>query len=81
MANSNGWWGLHSVFRESREEFDAYVSRPPMACPNDGEPLRNGPSNDSGTAVELFCKFCGYSFPRDFDPPVRMDSGSRVSPL
>ncbi|MGH6654067.1 MAG: hypothetical protein ACRDVE_02545, partial [Actinocrinis sp.] len=69
------------VFEESRQEFEAFVSRPPVACPNDGEPLVNGPSTESGTGIELYCKFDGWQYPRDWHPPVRLDSGSQVSPL
>lgn len=77
---TGGWWGLHSVFEESRQEFEAFVSRPPLACPFCGEPLVNAPSTKSGSGVELYCKFAGdhqYRYPRDFEPPVRLDSGAR----
>lgn len=34
----------------------------PVACPNDGEPLRTGPDGI------LFCPYDGWQFPRDADP-------------
>jgi transposase len=40
-----------------------------MACPRDGEPLRNSPTADSGSGTELYCKFCGWEFPRDWIRP------------
>lgn len=80
QPNPNGWWGLHSVFEDSRQEFEAYVSRPPMACPNDGEPLMNAPSADSGTGIELYCRYCFWQYPRDWQRPVRLDNGGRPSP-
>jgi len=67
----NSWWGLHSVFEQSREEFEAYVSRPPMSCPNDGEPLRYAPATTSGSGVERYCPYCSWQYPRDWNPPQR----------
>ena len=78
---TGGWWGLHSVFEQSRQEFDAYWSAPPVACPNDGEPLINAPSAKSGSGVELYCKYDGWQYPRDWHPPIRMDTGGQESPL
>lgn len=65
------WWGLDSVFKQSKQEFDTYVSRPPMACPNDGEPLTNAPATKAGSGVQLFCRYCHYQYPRDWFPPTR----------
>jgi len=78
---TGGWYGLHSVFEQQRSEFEAYVSAPPVACPNDGEPLVNAPSAKSGSGIELFCKYCFWQYPRDWHPPIRMDSGGLESPL
>jgi len=75
MAETGSWWGLHSVFEESRQEFEAEWSRPPVACPVCGEPLVNAPSTASGSGVELYCRFSGdhdYRYPRDFHPPTRI---------
>jgi hypothetical protein len=71
---TGSWWGLVSVLRHNQQEFDWYRSTPPMACPNDGEPLINGPSTDAGTGVQLYCKYDGWSYPRDWQPPVRPGS-------
>lgn len=79
-----GWWGLHSVFEQSRQEFDAYWSNPPVACPICGQPLVNAPSTKSGSGIELYCNYAGdheFQYPRDWNPPVRLDSGGLVSPL
>jgi hypothetical protein len=72
------WWGLISVLRESRAEFEAYASRPPTACPNCGEPLTNAPTTASGSGVTLFCKFGDFEYPRDYVTPSRPDPGSAV---
>lgn len=68
---AGSWWGLDTVFKQSRQEFEAYASRPPMACPHDGEPLRNAPATASGSGVQLYCKYCGWQYPRDYHPPTR----------
>lgn len=84
QQNANGWWGLHSIFEQSRQEFEAFVSSPPIACPECGEPLKQAPSTDAGTGIELYCDFGGdheFLYPRDWRPPVRLDSGRQVSPL
>lgn len=48
------WYGLLSILREAREEAEAERVRLPMACPEDGEPLRDGP------AGQLFCGWDGW---------------------
>jgi hypothetical protein len=65
------WWGLVSVLRHSKAEFEAYRSAPPMACPNDGQPLVNGPATDAGSGVERYCPYDGWSYPRDWQAPTR----------
>jgi hypothetical protein len=69
------WWGLDSVLKHSEQEFDAYWSRPPTACPVDGEPLINAPSTDAGSGVQLFCRYDGWAYPRDWHPETRMGRG------
>ena len=84
VASTGSWWGLVSTLKQSRQEFDAYWSAPPVACPVCGEPLKNAPSTKSGSGVELYCNYAGdheFLYPRDHHVPVRLDSGSRVSPL
>jgi hypothetical protein len=44
----------------AREE----LSRPPLACPNDGTPLEQGPHG------ELFCRHDGWQWPRDDHRPA-----------
>lgn len=39
----------------------------PAACPNDGQPLLQGPGTDP--SVILFCPFDGWQFPRDWFRP------------
>jgi hypothetical protein len=73
MSEQTGsWWGLINVLKQQEEEFDAEVSRPPLACPRDGEPLKPPPDTAAWTGVELLCKFCGWQYPRDYDRPVRL---------
>ena len=58
MSGQQGsWWGLHSVFEQSRQEFEAFASRPPVACPNCGEPLSYAPATKSGSGVERYCPY------------------------
>lgn len=66
-----GWWQLYSIIEYAKQEFDFYAERPPMACPRDGEPLRNAPPADSGSSTELYCTFCDFEFPRDWTRPFR----------
>lgn len=68
---TGSWWGLDTVLKQSRQEFDAYRSAPPLACPDDGEPLMNAPATNAGSGKELYCRYCGWSYPRDFVMPSR----------
>lgn len=43
MADSLSFDGLLTVLQEAREERAAADAAPPVACPNDGEPLLTGP--------------------------------------
>lgn len=58
------WWGLDSILKEKAGYVDYYRSIPPVACPNDGEPLTAGPP---GQSAVLFCRFDGWTYPRDYD--------------
>jgi hypothetical protein len=71
QPETGSWWGLHSVFEQSRQEFEAFVSRPPVACPVDGEPLRYAPATASGSGKERYCPYCGWSYPGDYTTPMR----------
>ena len=70
-TSAGSWWGLDSVFKHSRAEFDSYVSRPPVACPDDGEPLINAPATKAGSGAQLYCKYCFWTYPRDWVAPQR----------
>lgn len=70
-VQQGSWWGLDTVLKQSRQEFEAYASRPPVACPNCGEPLTYGPATNAGSGVERYCKFDGFVYPRDWVPPSR----------
>jgi len=48
------WEQLLDIAREAADLADDERRRAPEACPNDGEPLRRGPSG------ELYCRFDGY---------------------
>ncbi len=55
------WEQLLNILRENAEQRRLEQSRPPLACPWDGEPLQ--PAPDGG----LFCKFDGWKWPEDAD--------------
>lgn len=76
---TGSWWGLLAVWRDSATEFEAYVSRPPEACPICGEPLRPPPDTPAGSGVELYCKFDGWRYPRDWVRPERPGPAGRVA--
>lgn len=48
------WEELVSIYREAEATKRDEESRPPVACPNDGEPLVPGPDG------RLFCRFDGW---------------------
>lgn len=72
---TGSWWGLISVLEHARQEFEAFVSRPPVACPECGEPLSPPPNTASGATMELYCRFDAWEYPRDWRPPVRAGGG------
>lgn len=53
QPETGSWWGLVTVFEQSRQEFEAFASRPPMACPNDGEPLIYAPATKARQRNQL----------------------------
>lgn len=61
------WWQLDSILKERAEYANYYRAQVPVACPNDGEPLRIGPSQEESV---LFCPFDGWTYPRDYDPSI-----------
>ncbi len=50
------WEQLVDILREAADERRDEHARRPVACPNDGEPLRDGPNG------ELFCPFDGWKY-------------------
>lgn len=48
------WEQLLDIYSEAVEHERDERSRPPQACPNDGEPLIEGPDG------QLFCPFDGW---------------------
>jgi hypothetical protein len=70
-APVGSWWGLDSVFKQNRSEFESFISRPPVACPVDGEPLINAPATMAGSGCQLYCKYDGWQYPRDYVAPSR----------
>lgn len=55
-----GWQQLIDIRREQVEQARAEQAAPPVACPNDGEPLRAAPHGGV-----LFCPWGDYQWPRD----------------
>jgi uncharacterized Zn finger protein (UPF0148 family) len=49
-----GWYQLLDIAREARDEDVTGASIEAEVCPNDGEPLREGPNG------QLYCPFDGY---------------------
>lgn len=60
------WWQLLSIMQGQSEEYQAYVSMGPQACPRCGEPLTLTPFSSEG---ERFCRYDGWQFPRDWVRP------------
>lgn len=50
----DGWDSLLNIYRAARRNADAVQSQPPVACPNDGEPLREDLDG------KLHCQFDGW---------------------
>jgi hypothetical protein len=63
------WWQLLDVRRHAQEEFEFYANQAPFACWRCGEPLLNAPPTDAGSDVELYCRFDGWQYPRDYIRP------------
>jgi hypothetical protein len=61
---------LLATLIEQAQYEDYYKTTLPVACPRCGEPLREGPPEQSGV---LYCKFDFWQYPRDWNPVT--DSG------
>ena len=57
------WEQLVNMRREAAAEREAERTARPVACPNDGEPLREGPDG------RLYCPFDGWN-EREHVPPA-----------
>lgn len=51
---TGNWWKLYDIYREASEWMAEDLATPPVACPNDGEPLLAGPQG------QLYCPFDGW---------------------
>jgi uncharacterized Zn finger protein (UPF0148 family) len=58
------WEQLIAMRREAAEERRAEATARPVACPNDGEPLVEGPDG------RLFCPYDGWSERDHIAPPA-----------
>lgn len=59
-ATSDGsWYELVAINRERAQTYEQLHNSPPIACPNDGEPLRPGKNGSRR------CPFDGWTWPRD----------------
>lgn len=54
MPEQGSWYGLLSIIAEATDEARRQQTEPPTACPNDGEPLEQGPNG------RLHCRFDGF---------------------
>ena len=54
------WEQLESIIAEAVMYVRDEKTNPPLACPNDGEPLSSAPDGNG-----LFCKFDGYRWPQE----------------
>lgn len=61
------WDQLRGIVAKNLEFRREELSRPPLACPNDGTPLVPSPPGSDST---LFCPFDGWAYPRDDHRPV-----------
>jgi hypothetical protein len=67
MPNSNDGvmgWDLFSTLQQQAQLQNYYDSQEPVACPNDGTPLKQGPSSDANT---LYCPMGDFTYPDDWD--------------
>lgn len=74
------WYQLLDIRRHARQEFEYYANKPPVSCPNDGEPLLPGPASEPGI---WFCTFDGWQYPRDWvrpEPPAGLFDGAADAP-
>jgi hypothetical protein len=63
------WEQLRETAELNRQFRQEEMSKPPLACPNDGTPLEPSPP---GSDSSLFCPHDGYRWPTD---PNRLRPG------
>lgn len=51
---TGNWWKLYDIYQEASAWMAEDLATPPVACPNDGEPLLAGPQG------QLYCPFDGW---------------------
>lgn len=56
------WQQLIDIYNQAVDERRQAATEPPLACPNDGEPLE-----DAGDGV-LHCPWDGWCYPDDWAP-------------
>lgn len=57
-------WDLYATLSEQAQYKEYYDTRRPVACPNDGTPLKAGPPQRPDI---LWCPFDFWEWPRDWD--------------
>jgi hypothetical protein len=57
-------WDLYSTLQQQAAYLDYYKTNLPVACPNDGTPLLQGPPQEPGV---LYCPHDGWRYPDDYD--------------
>lgn len=58
-------YDLLATLQQQAQYQEYYDTAQPMACPNDGTPLKEGPPSQEGV---LYCPHDGWQYPRDWDP-------------
>jgi hypothetical protein len=61
------WYQLLEIAEVNRQKRREELSRPPLACPNDGTPLVPAPGSAESS---LYCPFDGWQYPRDDHRPA-----------
>jgi hypothetical protein len=57
-------WDLYATLVQQSELANYYKSQPPVACPHDGTPLKQGPPSEANV---LYCPMGDFRYPDDWD--------------
>ena len=57
-------YDLLATLQQQAQYREYYDTQPPVACPNDGTPLLEGPPQEPGI---LYCPHDFWQWPRDYD--------------